>query len=354
MRVAVVAERTIHHAETTATVRASRLASGLAKRGHEVTVFCSQWWDDDEGTMTVDVDGVTHRAVTRHPSVPDLRFAARLPHAIGRFGPDVIHALHHPPVAVLGAGIAGRIARAPLLVDWYANDSRSGWTERARRLAARVPDRVIVPSRLVRRGVRELTGRAEGIERIPDPVDMNAIHDTNAESIGDIVYARRLDGDAGLESLFLALAELREFDWSLVVIGDGPKREACERRATDYRIDDRVRFLGSQPIERRIAIMKGAQVAVHTAHRAPSAPGFLRALACGCVGIAVYRVASSAHEHIETYPRGIRVGNDYELAGAIQQAAAMDHRTIEPWFSSFDTDAVLDRHLACYRDLREN
>lgn len=353
MRVAVVAERTIHHAETTATIRASRLASGLVERGHEVTVFCSGWWGDDEATMTLEVDGVTHRAVTRHPSAPDLRFGARLPHVLGEFGPDVIHALHEPPAVVLGAGAASRLTRAPLLVDWYANDPRSGWEERVRRLAARTPDRVIVPSRLVGRGVREFAGRAEGIERIPDSIDMNTIRGTDAESIGDIVYARRLDGDAGLESLFLSLAELRGSDWSLAVIGDGPEREAYERKAADLRIDDRVRFLGSQPVEREIAIMKGAQAAVHTAHRAPSAPGFLRALACGCVGIAVYRVASSAHELIETHPRGIRVSNDEELADAIRRAAGMDHRTVEPSFASFDRDAVIDRYLACYRDARD-
>ncbi|MFB6228766.1 MAG: glycosyltransferase [Halobacteriales archaeon] len=352
MRVAVVAERTVHHAETDATTRTSRLASGLAERGHEVTVFCSQWWDDDEAEMTAEVDGVTHRAVTRHPSAPDLRFAARLPRVVGEFAPDVIHARHEPPAIVLGAGTARRLARAPLVVDWYGDDLRTDRTRRARRLAVGTPDRVIVPSRLVETRVRELGVPAEGVERIPDAIDMGVIRDADPESAADIVYARRLDDDAGLESLFLALAELRGRDWSLAVLGDGPERDAYERQAADFRIDDRVRFLGAQPLEREIAIMKGARAAVHTAHHAPFPPEFLRALACGCVGIAVYRAASSAHELIETHPRGIRVSSDHQLADAIRQAAGMDHRTVEPSFSPFNMDAVLDRYLACYRDVR--
>jgi hypothetical protein len=94
MRVAVVSERTAHHAETSATTRTARLASALADRDHDVTVFCSQWWDDGEVTTTDEATGVAYRAVTHHPSAPDLRFAARLPGVVSGFDPDVIHAAH--------------------------------------------------------------------------------------------------------------------------------------------------------------------------------------------------------------------------------------------------------------------
>jgi glycosyltransferase involved in cell wall biosynthesis len=211
---------------------------------------------------------------------------------------------------------------------------------------------VIAPSRLVETELRELAVPADGITRIPDAIDMDAIRETDPEPVADIVYARRLDGEAGLESLLLALAELRQFDWSLVVVGDGPERRAGERRAAEFRIDDRVSFLGDRSPGDRIAIMKGARVAVHTAHRTPFPREFLRALACGCVGIAVYRAASSAHELIETHPRGIRVSSDDRLADAIRRAAGMDHRTVDSSFAPFDEDAILDRYLACYREAR--
>jgi len=47
----------------------------------------------------------------------------------------------------------------------------------------------------------------------------------------DVIYARRLDEGANLESLLLGLAELRGRDWQANVIGDGPERETYERLA---------------------------------------------------------------------------------------------------------------------------
>ncbi len=353
MRVAVVTRRTDHHGKTDATSRIAGVASGLAARGHQVTVFCSQWWEGGRAVPTFEADGVTYRRVTGDESGPAWRFAAGLPRAVRRFDPDMIHAASEPPTAVLGARAAGRLAGAPLVVDWYEECPRSGWGERTRRLAARTPDRVIVPSRLIETGVLELGRSAGDTEVIPDGIDTGVIRETEPEPFADIVYSRRLDGSANLESLFLALAELREVDWSLAVIGDGPERPTHERQAGDFRIDDRVTFLGAQPLERRLAIMKGAQVAVHTAEYAPFPREFLRAQACGCVGIAAYRVGSSAHELVETRERGMRVTNDGELTEAIRRAAEFDHRAHDEGFEEFGTEAVLDRYLECYRELLE-
>jgi glycosyltransferase involved in cell wall biosynthesis len=351
MRVAVVAERTEQHAQTGATSRLSDLTSGLTARDHDVAVFCSRWWEGGESVPTFDVDGVTYRMVTRDASTPGWKFAARLLRKLRQFDPDVIHAAHDPPAAVLGAGIARRLAGAPLVVAWYDGDPRTGWAEHTRDLAARTPDRVLVPSHLIETAVLERGRSAEGTRVVPDSVDMDAIRETEPESSADIVYSRRLDEDANVESLFLALAELRDVDWSLAVVGDGPERRTYERQAGDFRIDDRVTFLGAQPLERRIAIMKGAQVAVHTARHAPFPREFLRALACGCVGIAAYHAGSSAHELVETHGRGMRVSSDAELTDAIRRAADMEHRTVDEEFARFDEDAVLNQYVACYREL---
>jgi len=351
MRVAVVTERTVHHDETDAATRISELATGLVARGHEVTVFCSQWWDGGDAVPTFEADGVTHHAVTEDASVPAWKFALRLPRPLRQFDPDVIHAAHEPPAAVLGSWAAGRLTATPLVVDWYDDAPRAGWAERVRRFAARTPECVIAPSHPIETGVFELGRDPDGTAVIPEGIDMDAVRETDPDSVADVVYSRRLDGDANVEDLFLALAELRDLDWSLAVIGDGPERPTYERQAADFRIDDCVTFLGAQPLERRIAIMKGAHVAVHTARHAPFPREFLYALACGCVGIAAYQAGSSAHELVETHDRGMRVSSDAELTEAIGRAAEMDHRTVEESFASFDEDAVLDRYLECYRDL---
>ena len=54
MRVAFVAMETSRHEDTPATRRLERVARLLADRGHEVTVFCGQWWDDYADERVVD------------------------------------------------------------------------------------------------------------------------------------------------------------------------------------------------------------------------------------------------------------------------------------------------------------
>lgn len=350
MHVAVVADETAYHDETAASVRVRSVSQQLAKRGHEVDTFCSKWWDEDE--TTVESAGVTYHAITNDLEAPGRRLFTRLPTAIREAGPDVLHAAHADPFAIHAASLAGSLTRTPLVVDWYdVIEPRTRWHERAWWVAARVPDAVIAPSRLVRTGIRELGRPEDDVRVIPTGIDMDRIRSVEAETMADIVYSRPLDADANLESLLLALAELREVAWEAVVIGDGPTRAEYEGQARDLRIDDRIEFIGAQPLERRLAAFKGAHVAVHTATKAPFATDFLRALACGCVGIAEYHAQSAATELVERRERGFRTTSDEDLAAAIRSAADLPRLEVDEDFATFDQAEVLDRYLECYRDL---
>mgnify|MGYP000607273265 FL=1 len=348
MRVAVVAEATVHHDDTDGAARLEGTAQQLAARGHEVAVFCDQWWDGDR--MEFVDDRVRYRAVAEGD--PHWRFAAQLPARIRLFDPDVIHASHHPPHAVYGAKIASLLTRTPLVVDWYDHRPLPDWRERLRRGAAQLPDRAIVPSRLVRTGVRELGRAGDSIDVIPNCVDMDAIRETEPEDVAEIVYARRLDRDANLESLLLGLAELRDVGWEAAVIGDGPDRERYEEHAADLRIDDRVTFLGEQPEARRLAIYKGAHVFAHTATYTPFATELLQALACGCVAITEYHAESSAHELIEHRERGFRVTSESEFADALRAAADLPRWDVDEDFAAYDEREILEQYLARYRSLQ--
>jgi glycosyltransferase involved in cell wall biosynthesis len=165
---------------------------------------------------------------------------------------------------------------------------------------------------------------------------------------GDIVYARRLDADANLESLLLALAELRTSDWSATVIGDGPARAAYERQAADLRIDDRVAFTGTLSREQRVARYRGAHAFVHTARRTPFATELLWALASGCTGVVEYHAESSAHELVEARERGFLATGGDELVDCLRGAAGLARRDIDEEFAAFDEERVADRYLDAY------
>lgn len=346
MRVAFVSEATHHHRDSDATRRLRAVAEDLAGRGHEIAVYCAQWWDGEPDSFE-DAD-VTYRAVTE-----DLDagwFGPRLPAAIRRFDPDVVHAAAADPGHVLWARVGGTLASAPVLAEWYDPPAESGWTARR---AARWPATVVTPSRLVKTAVRELGAAGDDVQVVPTGVDVDAVRDAEPAGDADIVYSRRLDEDANLESVLLALAEYRERDWKATVIGDGPERASYERQASDLRIDDRVEFVGDLPVEERIARFKQAHVYVQTARRESFALDLLRALVAGCVGVVEYHAGSSAHELVEAQPRGFLATDDEALVDCIAEAGDLPRKTFDETFAEYDRWDVLEQYLDCYRDAQD-
>jgi glycosyltransferase involved in cell wall biosynthesis len=347
MRVAFVTMETTHFRDTAGARRLERVIDHLADRGHDVTVFCSKWWDGS--AERVERDGVIYRAVTVTPAAG--RFAARLPAVLAYHAPDVIHMRPDPPAAVGTASLGRHLARAPLVVEWYGDEPIEG--SRLSERAATRPDLVITPSEMVRTAVREL-GATDGTTTvIPESIDWSVLEATTAAAEVDVVTAHRLDASANLGSLLLGLAELRDREWSATIIGDGPEREFYERQTRDLRIDDRVTFAGSCDRRERVALYKGAHAFVQTARRAYFATELLRALACGCVGIVEYQAESSAHELVREHERSYRVTDPQELADAIDDAGEFDHMRLDEDWQTYDHDPVLERYLTAYRDLAE-
>ncbi|MFB6183274.1 MAG: glycosyltransferase family 4 protein [Haloarculaceae archaeon] len=347
MRVAFVAMETTHRRDTQGTRRLQRLARLLADRGHEVRVYCTQWWDGGPGTVVE--NGVFYHGVvdSLSPTLFSLRVASLLP----GMGADVVHASPRPPVGVLAARAGGVLARAPLVVEWFGDEDVAA--SRLRSWAATAPARVIVPSEMVRTRVREYGTLGENTQMIPESIDVEHLRQVDpAEDAPDIVYAHPMDDDANVESLLLALAELRDRDWSAAIVGDGPKRRDYQRQATDLRIDDRVSFPGEQSADERLALYRGAHVFVQTARRAYFATDLLEALAAGCVGIVEYQAESSAHELIENYERSFRVTSPEELADAIVDAGRYPRTDFVESFERYDHEAVVAEYLECYRELR--
>ncbi|WP_436901325.1 glycosyltransferase family 4 protein [Halovenus halobia] len=342
MRVAFVAMETTQRADSPGSRRFERTARLLSERGHEVTIFCGQWWDsyDDEWT----VDGLTYRGVTLGTALSS--FCTRLPALLAAYQPDVVHARPAPAEQVLAARAGSRLARAPLFVEWFGDEPLAG---RQRRWAASKPTRIVTPSQLVRTQVREAGANGDQTLVIPESIDIDRIESVEPAEEIDVVYAHPLDESANIEDFLLGLAELREQGWSATVIGDGPKREEYEQEVSDLRIEDRVTFAGACDRDRRLEIYRGAHAFVQTAYREHFATELLWALACGCIGIVEYQAESSAHELIENYDRSYRVTDPQELADAIVDAGEFEHQTRNDEWDSYDHDAVIEQYLDAYR-----
>lgn len=345
MYVAVVARDPPPRSERVGALRLRRLAAALADRGHEVTVYCVAWWEDSG--RRIEFDGLEYEAVTfESPAL----FFTRLPGLLFRHRPDVVLVSPSPPGAAVAAAVGGTLARAPVVCDWFG-DEPGVEDSRVRSLAARLPTRVVTPSELHRTRVREWGAGGSSATVVPQGIDFSLVEATEPGSSGDVVYARRLDGDANLESLLLALAELRgREDWTATVVGDGPARADYERQARDLSVGDRVEFVGECDREERIEIYRGARTFVQTAKRAHFAEELLRALACGCVGVVEYQGDSSAHELVERRERGIRVTDMEALDEAIEASWEREFRDLDRDFEAFDHEAVTRRYLDIFRE----
>jgi len=355
MRVAFVSLRTVHHSDTEANRRLDDLATALAARGHDVTVHTAAFWGpdgDDEGETSPDGtherDGVVYHGVTYDPQ--DWQgFYLNLLGSIRRVRPEVVHVAATPPGQVRVAKLAARTRRIPVVVEWYGDEGIGGRTRKALSRG----DTLVTPSRLVRTRAREHGVGEDHVQVIPNSVDMDLVRDTDPDDRGSIVYARRLDEGANLESVLLALAELRTVGWSATVVGDGPARDDYEQQARDLRIADRIEFVGDCSLEERVGIYRGANVFTQTAHRCVFPTDLMWAMCAGCVGIVEYHADSAAHELVEQRERGFRTTSEDELTQAIEAAADMADLTIDESMEEFHREVVLERYLETYRRLQD-
>jgi len=346
MRVAMVAMETAHHRDTRGAHRFDRIASQLADAGHDVTVFCAQWWD--ERRTAREIDGVRYRGVTLGPATA--AFCARIPALLAAHRPDVIHVTPSPAEQVIAARTGGVIARSPLVLEWFGDeglDAEAWLTERA----VRTPAMVVTPSEMIRTEVRELGATEATTRAIPESIDFDRVRAVEPGEDVDVVFANRLDDSANVEDMLLGLAELRNRGWQATVIGDGPHRADYERQAAELRIDDRIRFAGTCDRDERLAIYRGAHAFVQTAYREQFPTELLWALACGCVGIVEYQAESAAHELIEGYDRSFRVTSAQGLADAILEAGDLERRDVDDRWAEYDRAAVARRYEETYEEL---
>ena len=347
MRVAVVTMDTHHTVDTARTRRLLRLTNKLQdEEDVEVVVCCVQWWGGDVDSF--EHDGVTYRRVTSDRSAR--RFGLRLPLVLRGIDPDVVHASYWPPGTAVAAASTRWLGRTPVILDWYGDEPVDS-DRRTTRSAIRLPTALVTPSVHVETVVREL-GAADGRTHvIPDGIDLSLVRSQSPADGPDVVTARRLDEHANVDMMLLGLAELRDRDWSAMVIGDGPARAAYEQKAAELRIDDRVSFPGDLPREQMIAHFKAAHVFVQTAERCPFARELLYALACGCVGVVDYQEHSAAHELVEAFGRSFRTTDSEELSEAIVSAGDLEELSYYEGFESYDWPTVLDRMLGLYDDV---
>ncbi|HEX8052471.1 MAG TPA: glycosyltransferase [Thermoleophilaceae bacterium] len=221
------------------------LGERLAEDGHDVTYLTLRQWDrgvdPSFGGVRVTTAGPRMELYVegRRRVLPPLVFGVGVAWHMLRHGRryDAVHTASFPYFSLLAIGLAARLHRFRVLVDWHEVWSRAYWEDylgraggrvgwAVQRLCTRVPQHAFCFSRLQERRLREegfagavdvLTGEYAGSLEPSEPRPARPV----------VVFAGRHIPEKGVTTLVPALAALRERvpGVGLEIYGDGPQRE---------------------------------------------------------------------------------------------------------------------------------
>jgi glycosyltransferase involved in cell wall biosynthesis len=208
------------------------------------------------------------------------------------------------------------LARGDLDEFQAARGAAVGALKALRTIALHRAAHVLTPSEYLRGLVLRWGIAPERVTVLPNPAP--AVDRAASPSSRDgFVFAGRLNAQKSLATALEALA--RVDGASLVVAGDGPQRESLERRARDLGLDGRVRFIGPQPRERVLELLRGAEAAVLSSAWENFPHTAVEALAVGTPVIAI--AVGGVTEIVRDGHNGLLVpaGDTEALAGALQR-----------------------------------
>lgn len=355
--------------------RIHEFGTRLVDRGHQVTVYTRHWWD---GPDEIQHEGLHLRAVApsrelytgdRRSIREALEFSARLLRPLRSHvrEHDVVDASVFPYFPVLSAVASGLGTSTPLCATWHEVWG-DYWSEylgvlapfgkATEQLVAASPHKPIAVSEVTASRLANIGPDRDQIAVVPNGVDFDWIRAVKpAEDGFDVLFAGRLIPDKNVDLLLEAFDSVaEEYPARLGIIGDGPRREALERRAASLDNSNRVTFLGFLEDHRDvIAHMLAASIFVSPSTREGFGITLVEAMAAGCTVVAVEHPTSTGSEIVGdagflTSVSAERIGEALRRALSGQRPATDPIERAE----SFDWTQLTDDLVAVYSNLVES
>lgn len=269
------------------------------------------------------------------------------------------------------AGVLGRLAclgmRLPVIytphcwsfADGFPNASLYLWIERC---LAPLATRIITVSEQERQlGLSRRVGTSaktvcihNGVTEIP--AKSNRYDDHAVGHAPRIVMVARFEEQKDQELLLLSLSDNRDLDWHLTLIGNGPRKEACEEVARDCGIAARVEFAGYS--DRVEAHLDRADIFVLITHWEGFPRSLLEAMRAGLPAIVSDVGGCSEAVSDGATGRIVRHGDRRhltevlrELLGDREQRLAMGLHARKMYEEKFSFEIMYARYLDVYRAL---
>ena len=229
------------------------LATRLRRDGHEAAVVGGTGGILSEQLQELEVPFFEIPALSRDShGMSDLRALSQLRDALADFEPQLVSA--HSSKAGILARLAARSLGLPALFTahgWAFTEGvpalqRFGarWIERG---ASTLAQRIILVSEYDRRiAISSSVGGTEKLHVIHNGMPDVSFEERARPDVAPprMVMIGRFAEQKDHATLFRALAQLLERDWSLDLVGEGPLRDSAEALVVELGLEDRVSFLG--------------------------------------------------------------------------------------------------------------
>jgi glycosyltransferase involved in cell wall biosynthesis len=271
----------------------------LSARGHDVHIVGMKYW---EGPDAVRKNGVTLHGICpaktlyadgRRTIGEAIYFSASLMPFLMREEFDIIDCQQFPFFPCFPVRFSAVIKKRPFVITWHEvwGDywyEYLGWKgafgKTTERLVSGFSQNIIAVSGTTAKNLHLLKVRGN-VNVIPNGIDIKHLKSVSSDPVSsDVIFVGRLIKEKHVDVLVRAFAELLQDapDLTLLILGDGPERDALRNLVSDLAIEDRVTlkpFMDSH--DGVISRMKSSHVCVIPSTREGFGIAALEALACG-------------------------------------------------------------------------
>jgi glycosyltransferase involved in cell wall biosynthesis len=363
------------------TIYAERLASGLAARGHQVTVLTSRY-----DTATPQDETVHDVRVVRAPVLCRVSKGVIMP-TFGLLATQLVRrhdvvSLHLPQFDAAGVALRGRWMRKPTVLTYQCdlalpaspmNALASPVIQAMNLIAGRFAHRLVAHTEDFATHSTYLRRFAAKLEIIPPPVDMRRAppdvaaafrRRTLPDGRGPVLgMAARLASEKGVEVLLRALPRVLEAFPDAQVVFAGPHENVIGEKEYARRLQpllrqagDRWRFLGSLPEADMPAFFSNLDVLVVPSLNSTESFGLVQVEAMQCGAPVVASDLPGVRQPVAQTGMGetVPAGDPAALADAMFRVIREKHRYVKPRCeieARFSTARTVAAYEALFRRL---
>jgi glycosyltransferase involved in cell wall biosynthesis len=369
MKIALVSDSIYPYHKGGKETRSYQLAKNLSKT-HEVHFYTMKFW---EGEEVIQKEGFyLHGICKEFPLYEKNRRSIKQGVAFGlacfkllKEDFDILDADHMIYFHLFPAKLACWLKGKKFIITWHEVWGKEYWKEYLgwkgvfgywiEKLSSKLPDKIISVSEMTKEKlIKELKVPEQKIVVIPNAIDIHSISKIKpAKESSDIIFAGRLLSHKNVEVLIRAMSAPALKDKKLLIIGDGPEREALESLAKELSLTDQITFKGFiEKHEDVLALIKSSKVFVLPSTREGFGISIIEANACSIPAITTSHKDNASKSLIKEGKNGFVCElNENDLAEnilkALKQSKKMKKECVES-AKEYDWSKVISKFEEVY------